>query len=810
MRLPDLIVWARRQTNYLANPLYFISFKISMYFRRKFSSFEIPIDNNNNQPSSSKNSSKTEQNAINKYQSFVNNKYQNFVDRSNKQKQKFSQSTLTPERKQRESKPLKREHQKEVLSQDNNTLEIKHPQLEIPFLLEEQEIRGRRGRYKCIGQILRDEERVRLYKGIHNQTNKSVLIKDYLLSDREYNREERQACKEKFASISNINIRNIEGQDFRVITPLEVIVPPREKRCYLVTEYINYSYSLKEYLEKKGALNSKQVVRILDQALQTLWFLHTQRVRLPTGTFQDGIAHGNLNLNSVLITLNEEGYGAFDEPQLFVYLSDLALWEHLFLPPNSPPIKSSFSQDLADLGVIGAQLISGEIWENSNDNLSNKQRLEQWSFFDSALESFILRLSGLNNRFESALASRNELLRLQQKGYFEEKDEEIAEEENEWENKTPERKKERKRRFITLPTAIVILLGFIVGFFVVSLNSLNYDNKTQDRDISCCFADINLPRGKFSYAVEDSIWKYIIERSGFVSQNKSLKEELLIRKPQLRNYQFDDSKQNAIKALQKGEIDFVLGQWKENLPAELNQEIIAYHGLVVFVAFSDNQKKKNLPEAFNGQISMEQLQSLYAQGELETLIPKDLKDWKLKLYVPFEFDAIKTFEELVFEKNNNREKDNFRNLTDRLLSQQIEKLYKQKKFQHTTRKLLENVYVDFESNKTISIGFSFVNTVFGQCAVYPLAVEKDGRAIQPFASSNGEPITPKTDLCDDKGGYWLNTEAFKTKQYPLGYSLVAIYPKEGKRSHAGKQFAELLKTDEGQYLLRETGLVPIR
>jgi ABC-type glycerol-3-phosphate transport system substrate-binding protein len=40
--------------------------------------------------------------------------------------------------------------------------------------------------------------------------------------------------------------------------------------------------------------------------------------------------------------------------------------------------------------------------------------------------------------------------------------------------------------------------------------------------------------------------------------------------------------------------------------------------------------------------------------------------------------------------------------------------------------------------------------------------------------------------------------------------LVVVYPKDETRSDAGKKFAELLKTDEGQRLLSEAGLVPLR
>jgi hypothetical protein len=80
MKLPDLFVWARRQANYWSNPFYFISFKVSMYLRQKFSSFDIPL---NEKSSSQKKTTQTEPNTLNKYQKFVNEKYHDLVNSSN-------------------------------------------------------------------------------------------------------------------------------------------------------------------------------------------------------------------------------------------------------------------------------------------------------------------------------------------------------------------------------------------------------------------------------------------------------------------------------------------------------------------------------------------------------------------------------------------------------------------------------------------------------------------------------------------------------------------------------------------------------
>jgi len=120
---------------------------------------------------------------------------------------------------------------------------------------------------------------------------------------------------------------------------------------------------------------------------------------------------------------------------------------------------------------------------------------------------------------------------------------------------------------------------------------------------------------------------------------------------------------------------------------------------------------------------------------------------------------------------------------------------------------------DFENDTPqLGIGFGLLSQAFGQCSVYPLAVSVGdvGEAVQPLVQNNGQPVDPTTDLCNDKGGYALDVNAFSSDHYPLTIVLEVIYPKEGDRAQAGQQFAAMLRTEEGQQLLRETGLVPIR
>ena len=117
---------------------------------------------------------------------------------------------------------------------------------------------------------------------------------------------------------------------------------------------------------------------------------------------------------------------------------------------------------------------------------------------------------------------------------------------------------------------------------------------------------------------------------------------------------------------------------------------------------------------------------------------------------------------------------------------------------------MSDILQDFENNQEkISISFDFLSRVYGQCSVYPLAVE----GVQPLIENNGNEINSKTDLCD-KGGYKPNVDAFNSESYPLAYQLIVIPSEDNKE--IGNRFANMLLTEEGQTLLKEAGLVPIR
>ena len=674
---------------------------------------------------------------------------------------------------------------------------------EIPPLEINQEIRGRRGRYKCIGKPTVVNKKFRVYPGIHSSTNEQVSIKEYLLSENKYNLQESRTRKRNFVSIVDANFKSAGGTDFRVVVPLETIAPPRERRCYLVTESIDGNTTLKQYLKSRSAFSPKQVVKFLDQVLQSLWFLHTNRIKFSSGRINNGMPHGNLSLDSILV--EQKKLQPDEEPQLCVRLSDLSLWEDIFIAPNSPIKYTSAAQDLIDLGSISASLLLGKAEiDRKNWFLNSEDEADNWLAKDEVLGSFILQLLQVHGKFESASAARQELLRIEREGGFDYQQEPIPLVADEPEPSP------KSRKALWIAIGATALLSILIGASLIILN--RQSNYATDKSIPCCIAKVKLPNGDYSYGVESGIWNYVLERSGFMSKSENFRQELETRQPTLEDYSYEGASQNAIAQLQNGNLDFVLGSWHDDLPDDLEQEVIAFHGLTVFVAFSDDYRKENIPNALKGRISLKDLRTFYTRGIEEWNQPRKLDDWDVKLYVPFETEAIALFKDLLFQdvENSAADERKFARLTNQLLARQQQEMPSNKNYLPTTRSVVENVFLDYEREKTISIGFGYFNSIFGQCAVYPLAVGNRWKAVQPYVTSEGKPITPKIDLCNDKGGYEPNIEAFNTQKYSLGYRLVAIYPKDEKRSVVGKQFAKLLKTEESQYLLEEAGIVPLK
>ncbi len=677
----------------------------------------------------------------------------------------------------------------------------------IPILPKDREIRGgRRGRYRIEG-FLKDGERVRWYQGIQVVNSKPILIKEYLLPEGDFNQKEAKERKEKFEKLASLNLKNGGGQDFRLISPWDAIASSNEKRCYLIFEPpVRHSLTLREYLLKNGAMTPQQVRGVLYQVLQTLWFLHSHRLRNFDDEVQQGVSHGNLSLDSLLIAIDSQP-SLLDQPQFFIYVADLALWEDLSKPPTAKVSDRSPKQDLIDLGYVSFYLLSGTTVDADTAQPLNPKVQQHWpEFKDVKLKKFIYRLLGIDQPFKTAFEAMQALLAPLPSEL--EAPAEVATEADE-SAETPQ-KSSLVRLLLTL-----IIFGLMAGLlWQIIVRLLQAPPKVQlpvfEPSEPCCLVQIErVPTGAINYAIEaDGIWSYILNTISLVSFNKTLAEELKTRDPRLQNYTLNISKGDLIEAIRSRRADFALTTAIADLPDDMEQVEVAYDGLVVFVAFSDNKRHQSIPNALNGKITLDQLREIYTTETLSNWSPPEGINQNIKLYMPVDnIQAVKLFEELAFKGDLPQ---TVRDLPEKLMREARPKIG-QKPIDESY--ILGEILKDFEQDRTVGIGFGLLSRVFNQCAVYPLAVGEKGQEVQPLVQqidNQVKPIEPTTDLCDDKGSYWPDVEAFKSGRYPLVYRLVVVYPRDETRASAGKKFAELLKTDEGQRLLSEAGLVPLR
>ncbi|HEY9850972.1 MAG TPA: hypothetical protein V6D28_16000 [Leptolyngbyaceae cyanobacterium] len=709
----------------------------------------------------------------------------------------------------------------------------------IPHLPKNHEIRGgRRGRYR-VGDLLKDGERVRLYEGFHVLNNKQILIKEYLLPDKDFNQKESRERKEKFDRVSNINLKNGGGQDFRLISPWDAIAPTNasEKRCYLILEQsFATGLTLREYLAENGPMTGKQVRQVLYQILQTLWFLHNQKLRFANEEIQSSLPHGNLSLDSLVIVENQPSTN-IDDPQFFIYVGDLALWEDLFKPPNSKIVHHSVEKDLVDLGYVSFYLLAGTtINQNTGENLNPKQE-EQWPIVkDVALKRFIYHLLGIEKPFATAFEARQALLASPVQHIKEEIEE----------TKEPAQISPTKKSSLWKTLLIVLLLAILAGFIgqmiwmAWQLLSNGKDGViVRPRSGINSLAEVpKVPTGNTNYTTEaDGIWRYVFNNR--FADDLTLEQELKNREPRLKNYKFSATGNNVIGDIRADRAEFALTKFIDNLPGELKQTIVAYDGLVAFVAFSDSGRDATIPKSFQGKISLTELRDLYRNGQIKNWQPPPNFQEKIKLYKPIDnAQVLQAFEKTVLQ-NNRQDVARFRNqieLNKKILKKQQEQafnekakqLYRQRMSRYQRLKLLERerqrilnakqderyilgeVLKDFETKKTVSIGFGLLSRVFDQCSVYPLAIETDSREVPVLISADrnkNKPLYETMDLCSDKGSYKPNIEAFQSQRYPLVVPLVVVYP---KNSQKGEAFAKLLLTNEGQSLLGAAGLIPVR
>ncbi len=684
-------------------------------------------------------------------------------------------------------------------------------------LAPDTKIRGDRGTYK-IERLLRHRGMGRLYQAIQLSDHQPVILKEYVLPKRYFNSEEIRQRKDLFRLVGGINLADGRIQDQRLISPWEAIAPLREERCYLVTRgQIDAFPTLSSYLLETGAFTNSQVRQVLDQVLQSLEFLHEQKFRLRSGALKQGIIHGNLSLDSLIFVPNTQGF--------FVYLCDLSLWESFGQPILSDSAYSSPQQDLKALGYIAFYLLNGRTFNPKTEQKIDPRVEDDWPLgVHVGLKNFILNLIELGTqKFETAQLARQTLLKLSGEWWIGNGTiipvgipEALAVE-------AIEKKRRQRTRFLAF---LLATLGLIVLALLIMWIRVIRQQKAVAKDPVCCIDKVaGIPLGNFTYTASvNGTWSYLLQQPNLIAPGKTLEQDLQQRlqpedptEPPKYSFRYvpEPTSSLAIAKVLSGETDFAITNlanartaYDNLIHTQIGYREFAYDGIVIFVPFSYARRENGLPHRLNGSITFDELRQLYT-GKIRNWQELGGPNLPVKLYIPNEEEALRVFEQRVLQ--NERAIADFYNLLKAPTSANTLVRIPAPITPLSTFEMLRTVIRDFEDRNIGSIGFAPLSKVFGQCSVYPLALSEGNQIpVSPLVRNlDNQPISPLTDLCNNKGSYSPNVKAFSQNQYPLAYPLVVIYPRDNRLPSVGEKFAEILTTLEVQTLLDRTGLIPI-
>ncbi|MCA6510706.1 MAG: substrate-binding domain-containing protein [Pseudanabaena sp. M007S1SP1A06QC] len=687
-----------------------------------------------------------------------------------------------------ESNPFRCEFPLETVADNPNNKYCKKCQFPAT-LPPEVKVRGRRGVYQ-VDSYIGIRGTGRLYNATNLADGESFLFKEYVIPKKYFNDQETRESKQNFESSSEIKLLDGRVQDSRLVTPLEAIADSREERCYVILPHTENTMTLADYLATHGAMNSWQVKSFLNQVLQTLESLHSQKYRLRSGVVTTGLPHGNLTFYSIAIRENFQGFT--------VYLNDLALWEDRFYPPDSVTHAYSISRDLEDLGYIAFYLLHGGVVDLDNRSYINPNNIDHWiAKVDLGLKKFIQNLLGFGEtKYASAEIARRALLRLPIKRealieFAEQQEEAPAEKKNKWAWLT--------KKVIAIFVGVLLLLGLLFLLYWW----FTQPPKPANLNLPCCISQISdIPAGKFIYAAnKNSTWTYTLLQKNLIAKGRTLEDKLQESQPKLQlSYQPIDEDQQVGDKLRSSKVDFAISSVITNSGGDFITQDIAYDGLTVFVAFSYAQRNNSLPTALQGRLTFEQLRQIYT-GEIINWRQLGGPNLPVKLYMPLDKESVQIFEKRVLKTEAAIAA--FQNLAQDG-NNSITKL--------STFDSLRQLIQDFEKDQPVgSISFGSISQVFGQCSVYPLALADDWQSfVSPLVMQTGKVVTPDIDLCNEKGNYVQNYNAFINKTYPLSFPISVVYLRDNRRTPIAERFVSIMRTEEAQGLLKKTGLIPLK
>jgi hypothetical protein len=678
-------------------------------------------------------------------------------------------------------------------------------------------------------------ETSQIYKGIHKENDKLIFIFEYFCDRIDLPREEIEETLEEL--VESFSLSPLQRDKFRLIIPTNIARrSPSGDTIYAIAERPKKSWTLREHLEyvenvdRKSAIAIPQVVRFLDLVLQSLWFLHHYQLRLSQETLQLGLAHGNLTLDNLLWVANED-QSNFSGQNFWIYLFNLQVFtDFRYLLKEKAASQTEKQKDLKCLGEIGFNL-----WLGKTENIKSLRKEDQ-KLFESlraqksqTLYDFLQDLEGGN--FASADVARNKLISLKEKIEREfqdsvERDQSIL----------PLTSGKQKRQINWLVAIAVSCGSFLIAFMIAKLalrtigvelpNPLTrLSQKTEEiideKNHECYIANIEgvetlMNSSQLGLFEKESNWERIFSKTGLVAANDTNLEAKLKQKLRLnydRIFVTEPSKTNILKILANQQERFALMRgmnFSELKEHGLQQTIVAYDALVFFIPFNNHYVVK---QNFDNNLTIETTQlerQIYLEGiidfdrflidENNLRIIRDSQDRQEESsdaidYVPFERDAREFFVEKMQQKQIG-DSEVLQNWLIEKIKQQKQQIQSSQPL--TTYDIFGTMFAEYNNKQTKSLGFGWLSMVLGQCSVYPLAYGQ-----QVVKNNYDRALSPQIDLCDDKGSYWGSPD--EIEKYEFSYPLAVVYPQD---SEIGEKFADLLLTLEGQFLLREAGLIP--
>lgn len=690
--------------------------------------------------------------------------------------------------------PLHCDQPQAALEQDPPAISCGHCGFPAP-IPSKRRLQGGTFEYE-VGAPLPPRGRSRVYGGDRLPDHQEVSIQEYLLPQRYFTPQQILENHRQFRDLAQLSLADGRSLDFRLIFPQDTITDLRTGNCYLITPGTWHHHpTLKQHLQTQGAMEEGEVQRVIQQVLQSLEFLHNLKFRIGSGQVQRGLVHGELNLESLIVVPQESTF--------LIYLCDLSLWSRLFDPLVVAPERSKVTDDLAALGQVAFYLLRGTTCDRQTLQPLDPLDLAQWPPISDSFRDFLINLMGLGvESYGSAAAARQAFKKLPPRPPVV-----SLAQKKQGETLGEQAIAGDRKRFWGLSVNVLLALGGVLGLVAITLLVwwlvLRYRRSPVVAPLeNCCVEGVAFNQGGKFTAVKNSPWDFAWMRENLVAKGVTLRQRLETQQPQLQllEYESQETSDQVLDQVRSGAVDFAMVSDPYNQIQQMDYQIVAYDALAVFVPFATSQNPQSLPGSLGGKISLGDLAGIY-RGQITNWQDLGGPDLAIKPHIPHNEELIQIFEERVL-----REPEaiaDFRRLFPPA-----------QRSPQSTYGTLRSMLQDFEEpdpqNRLGGIGFDSLSKIFGQCAVYPLALQGDGPGISPLVLTRNpaQAISPDTALCDNKGSYGVNRQALRQQRYPLTYPLAIAYPWDNRRPPVGENFAQILRTEEAQRLLEKIGFAP--